>query len=102
VSAVTVALIVLAAAVALVAFVALVVRAQARARRQEVQERWGLTDDEMERFVAELPEVLEGIEAALPPGTHSKREIADMAEQSTLRGVLLKRVPREEPELPPE
>ena len=63
-----------------------------------LQERWGLTDDELARYVRELPEVLHGIKTALPPGTHSRRQIAELAEQSTLRGVLLKRVPRPEPD----
>jgi Flp pilus assembly protein TadB len=93
---VALALIFAAVLLVLVASAVALIRAQRRARSLQIQDRWGLTDDELARFERELPEVAEGISAALPPGTHSRRQIAELAEQSTLRGVLLKRVPRDD------
>lgn len=87
-------LIFVVAVIVLAAAAAAIVRAQRRARITELQERYGLTDDEIERFQDELPDVAQGIASSLPPGSRSRKEIAEMAEESALRGVLLKRVPR--------
>ena len=87
------ALLSIAILLAVVAAALAAARMRHRTRRAALQERWGLTDDELELYEAELGEVAAGLEQTLPRGTHSRSDIAALAEEATLKAVLLKRVP---------
>ena len=72
--------------------------AMRRVAETDVQDAWGLTDDEAARYLRDLPRVERDIRERLPRGEFSRKQIREMAEQTTLKGVLLKRIPKDDPE----